>query len=170
MWRAWAPTNNSWRPEPGCLSTKGQKPELEIQLNRELAGSMGVTVGQVAQALRGRGVTIHAKDCPKGLALDPARAIEVSWEAGTKAAHPVKLRVVCADKPGLLADISETYPADRGTIMGLYSVFLALGQIVGSLVGGGAAQVAGVDGLIATSIVLLAYGSGTATSVPSARR
>ena len=56
---------------------------------------------------------------------------------------------------GLLADISETYPADRGTIMGLYSVFLALGQIVGSLVGGGAAQVAGVDGLIATSIVLL---------------
>ena len=34
------------------LSTKGKKPELEIQLNRELAGSMGVTVGQVAQALR----------------------------------------------------------------------------------------------------------------------
>jgi GTP pyrophosphokinase len=60
---------------------------------------------------RGRGVTIHAKDCPKALENDPARAIEVAWEAGTKAIHPVKLRVVCADKPGLLADISRTITA-----------------------------------------------------------
>jgi hydrophobic/amphiphilic exporter-1 (mainly G- bacteria), HAE1 family len=34
------------------LSTRGQKPELEVQLNRGLAGSLGVTVGQVAQSLR----------------------------------------------------------------------------------------------------------------------
>ena len=60
---------------------------------------------------RGRGVTIHAKDCPKALETDPARAIEVAWEAGTKAVHPVKLKVVCADKPGLLADISRTITA-----------------------------------------------------------
>jgi guanosine-3',5'-bis(diphosphate) 3'-pyrophosphohydrolase len=60
---------------------------------------------------RGRGVTVHAKDCQKALALDPARGIEVTWEVGTKAAHPVKLRVVCADKPGLLADISKTITA-----------------------------------------------------------
>ena len=35
-----------------ALSTKGQKPELDVQLDRSLAGSTGVTVGQVAQALR----------------------------------------------------------------------------------------------------------------------
>ena len=57
---------------------------------------------------RGRGVTIHSKECPKVLESDPARAVEVTWEAGTKAVHPVKLRVVCADKPGLLADISRS--------------------------------------------------------------
>jgi HAE1 family hydrophobic/amphiphilic exporter-1 len=34
------------------LSTKGQKPELNVELNRGVAGSMGITVGQVAQALR----------------------------------------------------------------------------------------------------------------------
>src|SRR5690606_20605439 len=34
------------------LSTKGQKPELEITLNRALAGTLGVTVGQIAQSLR----------------------------------------------------------------------------------------------------------------------
>jgi GTP pyrophosphokinase len=57
---------------------------------------------------RGRGVTIHSKECPKVLESDPARAVEVNWEAGTKAVHPVKLRVVCSDKPGLLADISRS--------------------------------------------------------------
>jgi HAE1 family hydrophobic/amphiphilic exporter-1 len=44
------------RQVPGAvdvgLSTKGQKPELDVQLDRGLAGSLGVTVGQVAQALR----------------------------------------------------------------------------------------------------------------------
>jgi len=44
------------RQVPGAvdtgLSTKGQKPELNVQIDRTLAGSLGVTVGQVAQALR----------------------------------------------------------------------------------------------------------------------
>jgi HAE1 family hydrophobic/amphiphilic exporter-1 len=34
------------------LSSKGQKPELEIELNRGVAGSLGITVGQIAQSLR----------------------------------------------------------------------------------------------------------------------
>lgn len=57
---------------------------------------------------------------------------------------------------GLLADISEAFPADRGAIMGLYSVFLALGQIAGSLIGGLAAENLGIDGLLGATIVLLA--------------
>jgi MFS family permease len=56
---------------------------------------------------------------------------------------------------GLLADISESHPTDRGAIMGLYSVFLALGQISGSLIGGGAAQWAGIDGLLAAGVGML---------------
>ena len=34
------------------LSTKGQKPELTVQVDRALAASLGLTVGQVAQAIR----------------------------------------------------------------------------------------------------------------------
>jgi HAE1 family hydrophobic/amphiphilic exporter-1 len=34
------------------LSSKGQKPELNVELNRGVAGSLGVTVGQIAQSLR----------------------------------------------------------------------------------------------------------------------
>lgn len=56
---------------------------------------------------------------------------------------------------GMLADISEEHPEDRGAVMGLYSVFLALGQITGSLVGGGAADWMGVDGLLIASAALL---------------
>ncbi|MFN2419744.1 MAG: MFS transporter [Candidatus Limnocylindria bacterium] len=57
---------------------------------------------------------------------------------------------------GMLADISEEHPDDRGVIMGLYSVFLAVGQVVGSLSGGGAAEWLGVDGLLLVSAALLA--------------
>src|SRR5215204_4513658 len=44
------------------LSTKGQKPELTVDLNRGVAGSIGVTVGQVAQALRPAFAGIDAGD------------------------------------------------------------------------------------------------------------
>ena len=44
------------RTAPGAvdvgLSTKGDKPELKVIINRGLSGSLGVTVGQIAQALR----------------------------------------------------------------------------------------------------------------------
>jgi predicted MFS family arabinose efflux permease len=56
---------------------------------------------------------------------------------------------------GLLADISEGFPADRGAIMGLYSVFLGVGQILGALVSGPAGDLAGIDGLLITSSVLI---------------
>ncbi len=49
------------------LSTRGQKPELEVQLNRGLAGSLGITVGQVAQSLRPAFAGIDAGDW-----VDPA--------------------------------------------------------------------------------------------------
>ena len=49
------------------LSTRGQKPELEVELNRGLAGSLGVTVGQVAQALRPAFAGLDAGDW-----VDPA--------------------------------------------------------------------------------------------------
>jgi HAE1 family hydrophobic/amphiphilic exporter-1 len=44
------------REVPGAvdvgLSTRAQKPELEIEINRSLAGSLGITASQIAMALR----------------------------------------------------------------------------------------------------------------------
>jgi HAE1 family hydrophobic/amphiphilic exporter-1 len=54
------------RSTPGAvdvgLSTKGQKPELNVELDRGLAGALGVTAGQVAQALRPAFAGIDAGD------------------------------------------------------------------------------------------------------------
>ena len=44
------------------LSTRGQKPELEVELNRPLAGQLDLTVGDVAQALRPAFAGIKAGD------------------------------------------------------------------------------------------------------------
>jgi len=56
---------------------------------------------------------------------------------------------------GLLADISEASPDDRGAIMGMYSVFLGLGQVGGLLLGGVAADLAGLDGVLVATFALL---------------
>jgi GTP pyrophosphokinase len=58
---------------------------------------------------RGRGVTVHTVGCEKALATDPERRVEVSWDVRGDYKRPVTLRVLTADRPGLLADISNTF-------------------------------------------------------------
>ena len=54
------------REVPGAvdvgLSTKGQKPEMDVEVDRGLAGALGVSVAQVAQALRPAFAGIDAGD------------------------------------------------------------------------------------------------------------
>jgi GTP pyrophosphokinase len=57
---------------------------------------------------RGRGVTVHAQDCPRVLESDPQRRIDVVWERGANGVRPVRLEVVCVDQPGLLAAITKS--------------------------------------------------------------
>ncbi|MGA9525493.1 MAG: bifunctional (p)ppGpp synthetase/guanosine-3',5'-bis(diphosphate) 3'-pyrophosphohydrolase [Myxococcaceae bacterium] len=58
---------------------------------------------------RGRGVTVHTVACEKALATDPERRVEVTWDVRGDFKRPVTLRVLTADRPGLLADISNTF-------------------------------------------------------------
>jgi GTP diphosphokinase / guanosine-3',5'-bis(diphosphate) 3'-diphosphatase len=67
---------------------------------------------------RGRGVTVHVKDCPKVFELDPERRIEVEWEAaGSEAPRRIKMRVRSQDMPGLLAKVTKTI-SSRGINIG----------------------------------------------------
>jgi guanosine-3',5'-bis(diphosphate) 3'-pyrophosphohydrolase len=58
---------------------------------------------------RGRGVTVHTDKCEKALATDPERRVDVSWDVRGDFKRPVTLRVLTADRPGLLADITNTF-------------------------------------------------------------
>ncbi len=55
---------------------------------------------------RGRGLTVHTKDCPQVLASDPDRRIDVEWDMQKKTTRPVKIQVVCNDQKGMLVGIS----------------------------------------------------------------
>ncbi|MEN8182448.1 MAG: bifunctional (p)ppGpp synthetase/guanosine-3',5'-bis(diphosphate) 3'-pyrophosphohydrolase [Myxococcota bacterium] len=57
---------------------------------------------------RGRGVTVHVKDCRKVFELDPNRKIEVEWDDRVDAPRKIKVRVLSLDKPGLLAQITRS--------------------------------------------------------------
>lgn len=61
---------------------------------------------------------------------------------------------------GYLADISEADPATRGTVMGLYSVLLGMGHLLGGWLGGPFADWAGMDGLLVLSLGLAVLAVG----------
>ncbi len=56
---------------------------------------------------RGRGITVHAQDCPHLKRLDSERIVEVQWDLRQKHAYPVHIRVICNDQKGVLTEISS---------------------------------------------------------------
>ena len=54
---------------------------------------------------RGRGITVHAQNCPQMLNLEPERRIPVEWHGKGQGARTGEINVICADKPGMLADV-----------------------------------------------------------------
>jgi len=61
----------------------------------------------IGYVTRGRGVTIHRKDCLNMLRREDAeRFIEVDWGQGIQQTYPVMIRVIAYDREGLLRDIA----------------------------------------------------------------
>jgi guanosine-3',5'-bis(diphosphate) 3'-pyrophosphohydrolase len=58
---------------------------------------------------RGRGVTIHRRGCAKAFDTDPERRVEISWDTKAKINRAVQLRVVTANRPGILANVGQTF-------------------------------------------------------------
>ncbi|MDD2855695.1 MAG: bifunctional (p)ppGpp synthetase/guanosine-3',5'-bis(diphosphate) 3'-pyrophosphohydrolase [Desulfuromonadaceae bacterium] len=55
---------------------------------------------------RGKGVTVHTGDCQFALESDPERRVDVKWSKVKSAVLPVKIRVLCHDEKGILANIT----------------------------------------------------------------
>ena len=58
---------------------------------------------------RGRGVTIHRRDCPRALDYDLARRVDVHWDMDANEPRPVEVRIESCDVPGLLASMSQCF-------------------------------------------------------------
>ena len=74
---------------------------------------------------RGRGVTVHRRDCPSFLDLaarEPERVIEVAWSkpaTGRTPAYPVDVAVEAVDRQGLLRDISDVFSREKMNVIGV---------------------------------------------------
>jgi len=66
---------------------------------------------------RGRGVTVHRRSCPKAMDLDPVRRVDVKWGSSPSVQLPVSMRVVTADRPGILAHVSTAFTNNGINIM-----------------------------------------------------
>ena len=87
------------------LSSKGQKPELDVQLNRGLAGTLGVTVGQVAQSLRPAFAGIDAGDWVDPTGKTRNVVVRLSPEARQRTSDLEGLPLVIQGANGLPATI-----------------------------------------------------------------
>ena len=74
---------------------------------------------------RGRGVTIHRRDCASFRDLqarEPERVIEVGWSTpatGHAPAYPVDVAVEALDRQGLLRDISDVFAREKMNVIGV---------------------------------------------------
>ncbi len=69
---------------------------------------------------RGRGITVHTRDCPNlaAGAADSERTVSVEWDLAEPAALPVKIAVfIGRDRPGLLAEISTAISSRQANIV-----------------------------------------------------
>jgi GTP pyrophosphokinase len=56
---------------------------------------------------RGRGITVHRRNCSQLKTLDQKRQIPVEWDNQSVSKHPGELEIHCQDRPGLLANITK---------------------------------------------------------------
>jgi len=58
---------------------------------------------------RGRGLTIHTRDCVNAQEMDPQRRVDVTWDSKVKLSRPVTIRIETDDREGMLADLSQVF-------------------------------------------------------------
>lgn len=97
------------------VQVKGSR-DLLMQLSRCCHPVPGDRI--LGYITRGRGLTIHAVDCPNLVALDydKERLVEVEWDVATPGTHSVKMSIVAVDKTGVLANVSSAIAACHANI------------------------------------------------------
>ena len=58
---------------------------------------------------RGRGISIHRRDCQKIMELDSERRIAVTWIDETQTLRPIAIKIYSEDREGMLTDLSAVF-------------------------------------------------------------
>ena len=63
----------------------------------------------IGYVTRGRGVSIHRRDCPniEDLLMDPERVVRAEWANNAKSSYTATIQVVADERTGLLMDVSQ---------------------------------------------------------------
>ena len=67
---------------------------------------------------RGRGVSVHRKDCPNIKSMEPERLIEAVWDTGGEENYNVTLNITAESSGGMLAGITAYIAAAKMPITG----------------------------------------------------
>lgn len=73
---------------------------------------------------QGRGVSVHREDCDQFSNLmrqHPERQIDVTWVSDIKARFNAQIEVLCADRDGILRDITTVLVNEKITLLGVNS-------------------------------------------------
>lgn len=62
----------------------------------------------VGQVTRGRGITVHTYSCKHNDDADVGRDVKVEWNSTLDHRHPVNIKVITHDRPGILSLISKS--------------------------------------------------------------
>ena len=65
---------------------------------------------------RGRGCTVHRRDCARAYDTDPERRLEVSWAPNSKVNRRVSVKVTTYHGPGILAEVSGAFSSHKISI------------------------------------------------------
>lgn len=97
------------------------------------AGKVAITLGNcctpipgdeiVGYITKGKGVTIHRKDCPN-IANEKKRLIPVYWKENLKeSSYPVDLKIECHDRPNLIVEIMQVFAQKKIPVTSLNATF-----------------------------------------------
>ena len=94
----------NYKPTQG-VTVKGID-NLKVRFSRCCSPVPGDDI--VGYVTRGRGVSVHRKDCPNLESLDIAeRFIDVDWATNEKSSYSAEIQVKATDRTGLLTEITQ---------------------------------------------------------------
>ncbi len=125
-------TNASDIVEHLLPEARGKEPEEEVEVKRPRRrrdGQAGIVVDGINDVVvrmakccspvpgddivgfvtRGRGITVHVRNCPRAIDSDPMRQIDCDWDVSRGSAATVMVRVHTGNSPGMLAEMTEKF-------------------------------------------------------------